>query len=163
MTEEQRKKAISIEDMYIDIGAKDDTEANGAVNLGDFIAFDDKVSFFGQNLVCAKALDDRAGCAVIIEILTQSNKYDISAVFSVQEEIGTKGARVAAGEIQNGGAAIVIESTTAADFNDVPGNKVVTRLGNGPAISVIDSSTFYCPKFVKLALDTAKEKRITHR
>lgn len=158
---EQRTKATPIEDFYIDIGAKDKETAQNLICLGDTAVFDAQVQFFGNNLVCAKALDDRAGCAAIIELLCSELKYDISAIFTVQEEIGTRGAK-AVSENQDG-VGIVIETTTCADFDEIPGNKTVTKLGYGPAISFVDNATFYQPAFVKMAISVAQTNQIAYQ
>jgi endoglucanase len=161
-TKEARQKAPDTDKMYIDIGAKDKDEAEAEVSLGDYAAFDDAAEYFGQRRICVKALDDRAGCAAIMETLSGELPYDVKAVFTVGEEIGTRGARTAAIEA-SGGVAVIVETTTCADFDGVPENKKVTRLGEGPAVSFIDNSTFYDPKLVKLALSWAKEENITHQ
>ncbi|MBR2743173.1 MAG: M20/M25/M40 family metallo-hydrolase [Clostridia bacterium] len=161
-TKEAREKAPETDKMYIDIGARDEEDAKNHVRLGDFASFDDDIVYFGQRRVCAKALDDRAGCAAIIETLSGELLYDAKAVFTVGEEIGTRGARVGAAEA-DGGVAVIIETTTCADFDGVPENKKVTRLGEGPAISFIDNSTFYDPALVRFALSCATENDITHQ
>jgi len=161
-TKEAREKAPKIDQLYIDIGAKSADEAKEVINLGDYAVFDDETVYFGNDRICVKALDDRAGCAAIVEIMCADNEYDLTAAFTVQEEIGTRGARVAAMEAL-GGVAVVVETTTCADFDGVPDYKTVTKLGCGPAISFIDNSTFYDPKLVKLALSCVSEKGITHQ
>lgn len=161
-TKEAREKAGSIDQMYIDIGAKDESDAKEVVALGDYASFDDEAVYFGDRHICVKALDDRAGCAAIIETMCEDLLYDITAVFTVQEEIGTRGARIGAYEAL-GGVSVIVETTTCADFDGVPENKKVTRLGHGPAISFIDNSTFYDSRLVKLALSCANENKITHQ
>ena len=159
---EAREKAVKVEQMYIDIGAADEKEAKEFISLGDYASFDDETVYFGDRRICVKALDDRAGCAAIVEVMSNNLSYDVTAVFTVQEEIGTRGARIGAYEA-SGGVSIIVETTTCADFDGVPENKKVTRLGMGPAISFMDNSTFYDSKLVKLAFSCAKEKGIEHQ
>ena len=80
------------DDLYIDIGAKSKEEAMEYVRLGDSVWFDSDFVEFGDGFVKAKALDDRAGCAVLIEMIKSELEYDMWFSFSVQEEIGTRGA-----------------------------------------------------------------------
>ncbi len=158
---EERDNAPGADKLYIDIGALDAQEANKAVSLGDYAVFNDEAVYFGDRRICVKALDDRAGCAAIMEVLTSDQKYDVSAVFTVQEEIGTRGAKV--GALHTDGVAVIVETTTCADFDGVPDSKKVTRLGAGPAISFIDSATFYDSELVKFALGVAGRRGITHQ
>ena len=74
-TAEQRKKLPAMKDMFIDIGAKDKATAEKLVHIGDLIAFDDTVVRFGDGFVKAKAIDDRAGCAVMIELIESELPY----------------------------------------------------------------------------------------
>ena len=67
----ERKNAVKVEQMYIDIGANSKEEAAKLVKLGDYAIFDSKMVEFGENKIKAKALDDRVGCAVLIEVLKE--------------------------------------------------------------------------------------------
>ncbi|NOG51853.1 MAG: hypothetical protein HND48_22290 [Chloroflexi bacterium] len=88
---------IQIANMRIDIGASNKEEANGKVKKGDRIAFDSRYRILNDSTICGKSLDDRAGCSVLIDVLRESSyPCDILAAFTVQEEIGLRGAMVAA-------------------------------------------------------------------
>ena len=87
-------------------------------------------------------VDDRAGVAVLIRLLKEEAEYDFYATFTVQEEVGCRGAKTAAYSLDPDGA-IVLEATTAADLHGVEDDKKVCVLGDGPAVSFMDRSTLY--------------------
>ena len=96
----------------------------------------------GDGRVCSKAIDDRAGCALLLGLLEQELPYDITAAFLVQEEIGLRGATAAAYTVAPE-FALVLEATTAADIVGASGGERVCTLGGGPVISFMDRSTMY--------------------
>lgn len=154
-TAEERGKNVKITDMYIDIGAESKEEAEWLVQKGDYIAFDSKYIKFGTHKVKAKALDDRAGCAALINLIKTANfKYDTWCVFTVQEETGLRGAAVAANCILPN-AALVIEGTTCSDDFRTPEKDKVTVQGAGCALSVMErtsrSDTVFVSDIIKLA------------
>ena len=101
--------------MYIDIGAKDRESAGSAGGTeGDCGAFDSDVVEFGDGMLKAKAIDDRVGCAVLLKLLEEELPMDCTFVFTVQEEVGTRGAFGAAFSVTPE-IAMVLEGTTAAD------------------------------------------------
>ena len=108
MKGDEREKAVPVEELSIDIGAGSKEEAEQAVSLGDVAGF---VSTFDQegNKIRGRALDDRVGCTILIDLIKRSLPYDMTFVFCVQEEIGLRGARTAAYSV-NPQAAIVVES-----------------------------------------------------
>lgn len=157
--DEERKSAPDFDSLSIDIGATSREDALKNVNPGDAAVFDSEFVRFGDGFVKAKAIDDRIGCAVLLEILSKPMIYDLDAVFTVQEEVGTRGARAAAFSVAPQ-AAIVVEATTAADVPFVPDEKKVCFLGRGPVLSFMDGRTVYDRGLYNLAFDTAKEKGI---
>lgn len=159
LSSEEREKAPKISDMYIDIGASDKTEAEKYVKLGDFVYFDSDFIEFGDNMIKSKAIDDRAGCSIMLELIEKEHQYDTYYVFNVQEEIGLRGSEVSAYSV-NPDIAIVLESTTASDIDGVSGAKRVCHLGNGAVVSYMDRSTMYDRDLYNLAFDTAKENNI---
>jgi len=153
----QREGVVREEDMYIDIGAADRAEAASAVSLGDTAVFPPHFEEFGDNLIEARAIDDRAGCAVLIKLL--QNQYpdvQVCCAFTAQEEVGTRGAKAASFTVAPD-IAIVLETTTACDIAGVSGDKRVCVLGDGCVISYMDRSTVYDRQLYQLAFDTAKE------
>ena len=91
----ERKKAIPLKNLYIDIGAKDDKEAKKLVEVGDGAVFDTEFSEMGDGHAKGKAFDDRIGCSILIEMLKRDHNLPMFAVFTVQEEVGLRGASVA--------------------------------------------------------------------
>ncbi len=141
-TPEQRKTLPKLSDMYIDIGAKNKAEAEALVQLGDTAAFDDSVIRFGDGYIKAKAIDDRAGCASMLELIESQLPCDCWFAFTVQEEVGCRGAAVAARSIQPD-VALILEGTTAADIPGVSGADRVCQLGKGVVIPYMDKGTIY--------------------
>ena len=90
-TPEERKKVPKLTDLYIDIGAKDQAEALAQVELGDVCTFVSDTVEFGSGMLKAKAIDDRVGCAVMVKLLEEELPMDCTFVFSVMEEVGTRG------------------------------------------------------------------------
>lgn len=141
-TAEQRRNLPKVSDMYIDIGAKDRAEAESLIQLGDAAALDDSVIRFGEGYIKAKAIDDRAGCAVMVELLESQLPCDCWFAFTVQEEVGCRGASIAARSIRPD-VALVLEGTTAADIAGVSGADRVCCLGKGVVIPYMDKGTIY--------------------
>lgn len=156
LSKEQREKAPLISSLYIDIGAADKEEAEKHVRLGDCVYFDSEFIEFGENRIKSKAIDDRAGCAMMIKLMLEEPEYDTWFVFNVQEEIGLRGAAVSAFSVQPD-IAFVLEATTAADIDGVGGAKKVCSLGDGPVVSFMDRSTVYDKQLYNLAFETADE------
>ncbi len=145
-----RKKLPKAESLYIDIGAASKEEALALVSPGDTAVLDGAFTAIGDK-IRSKALDDRIGCAILIRLLQQEAAYDFHAVFSVQEEIGLRGAKAAAFTVAPD-AAVVLEATTAADLAGVEPENRVCRLGAGPAVSFMDKATVYDRAFYEAAL-----------
>ncbi|MBQ8762912.1 MAG: M42 family metallopeptidase [Clostridia bacterium] len=147
------------DDLYIDIGAKSKEEAMEYVRLGDSIWFESDFVEFGDGFIKSKALDDRAGCAVLIEMIKSELEYDMWFSFSVQEEIGTRGAQTAAFTIAPD-YAIAVETTTAADISGVKDEKRVCICGNGGTVSFMDRSTLYSKELYDKAFEIAAKEGI---
>ncbi len=142
------------DDLYIDIGAKSREEAAEYVRIGDAAWFAGDFVEFGDGFVKAKALDDRAGCAILIEMIRSELEYDAWFSFSVQEEIGTRGAQTAAFTVAPD-YAIVVETTTAADISGVKDEKRVCICGEGGTVSFMDRSTLYNRELFDKAFEVA--------
>ncbi len=161
-TAAQRNTVVKVEAMRIDIGAKTKESAESKVRLGDRAAFVTTYEELGPTAV-AKAFDNRAGCAALIEILqARPYPFDLYAAFTVQEEVGLRGAQVAAFSI-DADVALVLECTPAYDLpnkNDVSPN---VALGKGPSIYVMDSGTVQDPRLVRHILQTAVAHKIPYQ
>ncbi|MBF8983097.1 M42 family metallopeptidase [Lutibacter sp. B2] len=159
---DERKTPLKHKELYIDIGAKSKEEAEKLVSRGDYIGFSSDYIEFGNDLIKAKALDDRAGCAIIMDLLKQSYDSTIFAVFSVQEEVGLRGAAPAAYAL-NPDMAIVIETTSCFDLAGIEEPDFVTRMSKGPALSILDTVTYYNKEITQKIIDTAKKHNIPYQ
>lgn len=148
-------KDLKLSKMYIDIGAKSKEDALSQIKIGDVACFiSDPV--LQNGCIFAKALDNRCGCGVLIQTLRQLTKCDheLYFVFTVQEELGLRGAKTAAYQLKPD-FAIVIDVT---DTGDTPQCKPMeVKLGGGPAIKIKDRSVI-CHPMVKNLLETAAKK-----
>ena len=124
------------------------------VEPGDPVIFDSRYVEFGDGLIKSRALDDRAGCGMLLSAMEHRYPVELAAVFTVQEEIGTRGAKAAAYRLDPD-AALVLEGTTCADIAGVKDEQKVTRLGKGPVVGVRDSSAVHDPRLRAFVLETA--------
>ena len=162
-----RDKANEITKLYIDIGATSREDAEKLISVGSFGVFNSPFYLFGENgeFMKGKALDDRVGCAVLIEAMKElyshrpTGDVDLYFCFTVREEIGLSGAKTAANKIRPH-LAIVLESTAVADLPSVDAAKRVADLGGGGAISLADRATIYDREFVSFALNVGKKNSI---
>lgn len=161
---------VKLKNLRIDIGASKKEGAEGKVKQGDRITFDSRYMELGEKTLRGKAFDDRAGCAVLIDVL-RGGPYpvDVLAAFTVQEEIGLRGARVAA-RILCPDVALTLEGTTAHDLPDPNADADETlvanpgcRLGQGPALTVMDSSMITHPRLLHFLRETAEAKEIPYQ
>ncbi len=159
LSAEEREKAPKISDLYIDFGAADKAEAEKYVSAGECVYFDSEFMEFGNNRIKSKAIDDRAGCALMLRLIEEEPEYDTFFVFNVQEEIGLRGSTVSAFSLQPD-IAIVLEATTAADIDGADGAAKVCTINGGPVVSFMDRSTMYDKELYKTAFETAKENGI---
>jgi endoglucanase len=153
---EEKKKIPKEESLYIDIGADSKAEAEAAVRLGDFVIFAPSFTRFGGGFVKSKALDDRLGCLLLLELLHENP--GLCAVFSAREEIG--GAAGAAAFALAPKYAIVLETTTAADLPGNDGAARVCRLGGGAVVPFMDRGTVYPFDLYERAMGLAAEHGI---
>lgn len=160
----QRQQVVRVAEMSIDIGASSKEEAERLVKVGDYATFDIAFTELGGTLraVKGKALDDRAGCAVLIELLKESYPFDLYAAFTVQEEVGLRGARVAGYAIAPD-VAFALEGTVCDDMPKKKDISPTTTVGLGPAITVMDRSVIADPRLVKLLVKTADENHIPYQ
>lgn len=156
---DEKTKIPDADSLYIDIGASSKEEAEKFIKIGDTGVFLSDFVEFGDNKIKGKALDDRVGCAVLLDMIDSELEYDAYFSFSVQEEIGLRGATTSAYGIDPD-YAIVLETTTAADIIDVPEHKKVCKLGEGAAVSFMDRSTLYSKELFDTAFRIAGENGI---
>ncbi len=155
-------KVPSIEDLVVDIGASSKDEAKKLAPLGSYAAFATPFRELGPT-VTGKAFDDRAGCAVLVELLRGDRfRFDLHAAFTVQEEVGLRGAQVAAYTIQPD-CAFALEGTIADDIPKEKESSPTTALGQGPAITVMDRTFVANRQLVHLLTSTAEELDIPYQ
>lgn len=138
----ERRTMPRTDDLYIDIGASSKADAEAKVSLGDYGVFDTPFVEFGDGLIKSRAIDDRLGCAVLLTLLKEQPPADTWFCFTVQEEVGTRGAATAAYRLRPD-ACLVVESTTAADLADVPAHKQVCAVRGGAVLPFMDRGTIY--------------------
>lgn len=139
---DEMKKTPKTDALYIDIGAKNKEEALKLVQPGTYGSFVGDPEEFGDGMLKAKAIDDRAGCAIMLDLIRQELPMDVTFAFTVQEEVGTRGAFGAAFSVTPE-IGLVLETTTAANLPDVEPHRQVCTPGKGPVISYMDGGTIY--------------------
>lgn len=159
LSSDEKGRCPSFDDLLIDIGATSKDEAEQYVSLGDFAYFDCDYVELGNGYIKAKALDDRIGCMLMIELIKSELEYDTVFCFNVQEEVGLRGSKCTSYAV-DADIAIVLESTTAAGLDGVSGANRVCVLGDGPVISFMDNRTIYDRKLFELGFTVAKENNI---
>ncbi|MBL8165659.1 MAG: M42 family metallopeptidase [Anaerolineae bacterium] len=164
------QNTVALKNLRIDIGAGSKDEVNGKVKAGDRIAFDSTFMSIGETMLRGKAFDDRVGCSLLVDVL-QGGPYpvDVLAAFTVQEEIGLRGARVAAQTMQPD-VALALEGTTANDIpnplaeaDDEAENNPACRLGAGPTLTVMDRSLIVNPRLLNFLRQTAERHGIPYQ
>ncbi len=156
---DEKNKVPEISEMYIDIGAESKNEAQSVVSRGDFAYFSCDYSDFGNGLIKAKALDDRIGCMLMIELICSDLEYDTYFCFNTQEEVGLRGAVCTSYSVQSD-ISVVLEATTAADLCGVKGADRCCVLGEGPVVSFMDGRTVYDSELYALAFAVAEQNNI---
>ncbi len=147
--EDERGRVEEASQLFIDIGADSREQAERVVRVGDRAVFEAQWCTMGADGVCGKALDDRVGCTALLELLRGDYPVTVVGVFTVQEEVGLRGARVAAYRVAPS-LAIVLEGTVCADLPGREPHEEATRLGDGAVLSVMDRSSIAHPELVRV-------------
>jgi putative aminopeptidase FrvX len=160
--EEERKKIMAYDDLFIDVGAesKEDAQSMG-IAIGDIIAFEVQYTKLSKENVMGKAFDNRAGCAAMVETMKLLKDVDctVYAVGTVQEEVGLRGAGTAAFSVDPD-LALALDVTIAGDVPGVREYDTSVKMGKGPSLTVSDSGVITHPKIMRWILDTAAEENI---
>ncbi len=165
---EERETPTKARKMFIDIGAESREEAEKKVAIGDFGTFDSEFYAFGKGgrTLKSKALDDRMGCAAMLEIMdllradAPGENIDVYFCFTVREEIGHSGAGCVANLIRPD-YAIVLETTAIGDLPETEACRRVADVGKGGVISIADRATIYGRDLVDLAFELAQENGVS--
>ena len=159
---ENKKKTpatATMQELFVDIGAADRESAEALVRVGDMCVFQGEFIDMGARVACA-AMDNRIACAALLETLARmQTRHEVYAVFTVQEELGLRGAQAAVYNVKPE-VALILEGTTANDMPEAEGHQHVTKVGAGPAISFMDGGTIVRPKMFEALKRTAKEAGI---
>lgn len=161
-TPDERRHPLKMDQLYIDIGAKDKEDALSVVKLGDVAVFTTKYEEIGDRAAKAKSFDDRVGCAIVIETLKKSFQLPLYGTFTVQEEVGLRGAGPVAYRI-NPDIAIALEGTVCFDVVDAPGHGQSTIMGAGPALTVQDGLTLADRRFLDFMISVAERHEIPYQ
>ena len=156
---------MAFDELFIDIGAKDEADAQRmGVQIGDTVTFDIEFARIGKNAVIGKALDDRVGCALMIETLKrlENTEYSMYAVGTVQEEVGSRGAITSAFSISPD-VAFALDVTVAGDTPGVKEVETDIKMGKGPALDVADAGMIIPRKILKLLVSTAEHEKIPYQ
>ncbi|HCC32508.1 MAG TPA: hypothetical protein DEQ28_01195 [Clostridiales bacterium] len=145
-----------VDELLIDVGCSSREEAERWFKAGDYATFATRAREIGSGLVMAKALDDRAGCAVLVEVLRgEYPGVELHGAFTVQEELGLRGARVAAHAIAPQ-VGVALEGTICADGPAREEPDWVTRVGAGPALSLMDRTSIANPALLAMLQEAAR-------
>ncbi|MFC2077296.1 M42 family metallopeptidase [Candidatus Bipolaricaulota bacterium] len=162
LTDEERKKPVKLEDLFVDVGLSGETVAK-KVSVGDVVTLRQSYIEYGD-VVSGKALDDRLGVYVGIEAMKKAKKLDCDfyLVATTQEEVGLRGAHVSGYSI-NPDIAIALDVCIAADTAGVPDNRQVSKQGGGTAITLKDARGVWHPLLVKALRELAEERKIPYQ
>ena len=159
--EESFKDKPAISKLYVDLGAADKKEAEKIVSIGDTASFVGGFVKCGDNVV-SKALDNRVGCAILMQALSEIKdcENDLYFVFTTQEEVGLRGAKTAAFAI-NPDIAVAVDVTDTGDTPSAP--TMAIELGKGTAIKVMDRSIMCDADVRTMMIETAKKNKIPYQ
>jgi endoglucanase len=162
MSASEREKLVPISDYFIDLGMPK-KEVEKLISVGDTVTRQRELIEMG-NCVNCKSIDNRVSVFILIETLRElkSSPYDVYAVFTVQEEVGIRGANAAALKIQPD-FGFGLDTTIAFDVPGASKHEMITKLGDGVAIKIMDSSTICDYRMVKFMKQTAEKRKIKYQ
>jgi len=152
------EKVIPFDDLYLDIGAASREEASEHVAIGDYAVFDTVYERWGQTRK-GKAFDDRGGCAVLASLVQERPPVPVTAVWSVQEEVGLRGATAAARRVAPD-LALVLEGTASGEAPGASEGESAPRMGGGPTLTVHDRTLMADVRLVDLLQRVGDERKI---
>lgn len=162
MTQEEKTKIPKLTDYFIDLGM-DKSEVAQWVQVGDPITRERELVEMG-NCVNCKSIDNRIAVFILLETLRElkSPAFDVCATFTVQEEVGIRGAQVSAHQIDPD-FGIALDTTIAFDLPGAAAHEKITELGKGTAIKIMDSSAICDYRMVNFMKETASKNNITYQ
>lgn len=159
---DESSKVLDLDELYIDIGAKSKEDAQNHVAIGDYVSFATEYEEFGDGHIKTKAIDDRVGCALLIELIKSDLDVEFYGAFTVMEEVGLVGAGPVAYWIKPD-YALILEGTLCYEMPELESHLIPTKLGEGPAISVIDRTTIYDSSFRNWIVKIAEKHNIPYQ
>jgi len=162
LTEEEESNIPKFKDLFMDAGFTSDKEVEKAeIKRGDFAVF--PTEYREQDgVIFAKALDDRIGCAIMVELVKKTYSYPVTFAFTVQEEVGLRGANVA-GYSVHPEYAIILEGTGAGDFPQKKDIGKFPAVGKGPVITIMDKTCICDRKLTDLLIKIAEDNNIPYQ
>jgi len=165
LSDEERKKAIPKDELFLDIGAMTREEAEGkGAHVGMLGVFDVEFKDLGDGYLWGKAFDDRVGCYVMTEAFkwAKDTGYSVVAVGTVQEEVGLRGSKTAAWQVDPD-YGLAIENTFAMDMPGVPPHKQSAGLKKGPVVTIADRSVIAHPKVLGSIIEACEAENIPYQ
>lgn len=161
-TEEDRNKTPKLEEFYIDTGLTGE-EVKERVKIGDMVTLQSKFVEMGDNFV-SQCFDNRIACWLVIEAMRQleSTNVEIHAVFTVQEEVGLRGAQASSYTVAPD-IGIGIDTTLACDTPGVPEDMATSKLGGGAGITMMDGSAINNYDLIETFVQLAVDRDIPHQ
>ncbi|MBS3946992.1 MAG: M42 family metallopeptidase [Dethiobacter sp.] len=152
-------KKLAFDKMYLDIGAANREEAAAKVRIGDIATYLQELTFNGNRAI-GKAMDNRAGCAVLLQTIKElgQTENEVYAVFTAQEEVGLRGSRTSSYRL-NPDLGLAVDVTLVGDTPE-PAVAMDVYLGKGPAVKIKDASVICHPRLKELLLDLAGKENI---
>lgn len=158
--EEELKKIPKMTDLFIDIGVSSSKAAAKVVSIGDYASFGTEYRETGDS-VQGKALDNRVGCFVLLQMIAKSDLPAYYA-FTVQEEVGLRGGRIAASRVKPD-VAIAVDTTSSGEWPDDGDKPQYPVVGAGAVVTTADRSVICDASLVKLIRETADRESIPHQ
>jgi putative aminopeptidase FrvX len=165
MTEEERKKPADMASLFVDVGAESREAAEGkGCHIGMTGVFDVGFTELGGGYVRGKAFDDRAGCFVMAEAFKElvGRPCNVVAVGTVQEEVGLRGARTSAWQVDPD-YGLALEGTFAADVPGSSPHQTSASLRKGPVVTIADRSVIAHPRVLQAIMDAAEAESIPYQ
>jgi len=165
---EETEKVIKHEDLFIDIGVKSKEDTAAKIEVGDPVVFESNYFKYNEDMILARAIDDRIGCYAMLKVMEKLSKNVNATVYAVgtcQEEVGLKGARVAAFKIDPN-YAFVLDTTVAGDTPQIKETESILKIGAGPAITIAEAAgrgLISHPKVREQLIETAKKYNIPYQ
>ena len=152
----------NMDSLFIDIGAADRADALKRVQIGDVAVYSPDIFDLGDGMVAGPAMDDRCGCAIVVGVLRALKDCPnaVVAVFTTQEEVGLRGARAAAYDV-NPDVGVALDVTPTRDTPKAVRHSVV--LGEGPTVKIMDSSLICNPQVVKRMREAAERAGVSYQ